>query len=90
MLVSWCEVGWFAFAGTDLESCSFVLFCFVLLCFVCFSRGVLVTIANELPLTEGLRLERRLFQQLFATQDQKEGEILLFHSIFLLTSRRLF
>jgi enoyl-CoA hydratase len=30
-------------------------------------------LANELPLTEGLRLERRLFQQLFATADQKEG-----------------
>jgi enoyl-CoA hydratase len=29
--------------------------------------------ANELSLTEGLRLERRLFQQCFATQDQKEG-----------------
>jgi enoyl-CoA hydratase/carnithine racemase len=29
--------------------------------------------ANELPLSEGLRLERRLFQQLFATADQKEG-----------------
>lgn len=29
--------------------------------------------ALELPLEQGLRLERRLFQQLFATQDQKEG-----------------
>ncbi|WVR06763.1 hypothetical protein IAU60_003798 [Kwoniella sp. DSM 27419] len=27
----------------------------------------------DLPLEQGLRLERRLFQQLFATQDQKEG-----------------
>jgi hypothetical protein len=62
------------FAGTELNRAVFVLFCSV-----CFSRGVLVIIANELPLTEGLRLERRLFQQLFATQDQKEGEILLFH-----------
>jgi hypothetical protein len=30
--------------------------------------------ALELPLDQGLRLERRLFQSLFATQDQKEGE----------------
>lgn len=30
--------------------------------------------AMELPLEQGLRLEKRLFQQLFATQDQKEGE----------------
>ncbi|KAK1923968.1 putative enoyl-CoA hydratase [Papiliotrema laurentii] len=29
--------------------------------------------ALDLPLEQGLRLERRLFQQLFATQDQKEG-----------------
>jgi len=29
--------------------------------------------ALELPLDQGLRLERRLFQPLFATQDQKEG-----------------
>lgn len=29
--------------------------------------------AFELPLAEGLRFERRLFQSLFATQDQKEG-----------------
>ncbi|KGB76701.1 enoyl-CoA hydratase [Cryptococcus deuterogattii 99/473] len=27
----------------------------------------------DLPLEQGLRLERRLFQQLFATKDQKEG-----------------
>lgn len=27
----------------------------------------------EVPLAEGLRFERRLFQSLFATQDQKEG-----------------
>ncbi|NTJ41167.1 enoyl-CoA hydratase [Agrobacterium larrymoorei] len=27
----------------------------------------------EVPLSEGLRFERRLFQALFATQDQKEG-----------------
>jgi len=31
--------------------------------------------ALELPLEQGLRLERRLFQQLFATQDQKEGAL---------------
>lgn len=31
-------------------------------------------VALELPLEQGLRLERRLFQSLFATQDQKEGE----------------
>jgi enoyl-CoA hydratase len=30
-------------------------------------------IAYELSLAEGLRLERRLFHGLFATQDQKEG-----------------
>jgi enoyl-CoA hydratase len=29
--------------------------------------------AFELPLTEGVRFERRLFQALFATEDQKEG-----------------
>ncbi|KAK8864704.1 hypothetical protein IAR55_001956 [Kwoniella newhampshirensis] len=32
-----------------------------------------VNAALDLPLEQGLRLERRLFQQLFATQDQKEG-----------------
>lgn len=32
-----------------------------------------VNAANELPLQEGLRLERRLFHSLFATDDQKEG-----------------
>jgi enoyl-CoA hydratase len=32
-----------------------------------------VNAAYELSLTEGLRLERRLFHGLFATQDQKEG-----------------
>lgn len=31
-----------------------------------------VNAAEELPLQEGLRLERRLFHALFATQDQKE------------------
>jgi len=43
--------------------------------------GALSTIANkeavnaafETPLNEGLRLERRLFYSLFATEDQKEG-----------------
>lgn len=30
--------------------------------------------ALELPLEQGLRLERRLFHSLFATKDQKEGE----------------
>jgi enoyl-CoA hydratase len=30
--------------------------------------------ALDLPLSEGLRLERRLFHSLFATNDQKEGE----------------
>ena len=33
-----------------------------------------VNAAYELDLDEGLRLERRLFHSLFATQDQKEGE----------------
>ncbi|WWC69878.1 uncharacterized protein I206_103821 [Kwoniella pini CBS 10737] len=32
-----------------------------------------VNASLDLPLEQGLRLERRLFQQLFATQDQKEG-----------------
>jgi enoyl-CoA hydratase/carnithine racemase len=32
-----------------------------------------VNAAKELPLKEGLRLERRLFHSLFATDDQKEG-----------------
>jgi enoyl-CoA hydratase len=32
-----------------------------------------VNAALELPLAQGLRLERRLFQALFATADQKEG-----------------
>ncbi|GHJ85803.1 hypothetical protein NliqN6_2205 [Naganishia liquefaciens] len=32
-----------------------------------------VNSASELPLSEGLRLERRLFQSMFATKDQKEG-----------------
>jgi enoyl-CoA hydratase len=33
-------------------------------------------IALDLPLSEGLRLERRLFHSLFATKDQKEGSCL--------------
>jgi enoyl-CoA hydratase len=45
------------------------------------SMGGIATIANkeainaafETPLNEGLRLERRLFYALFATEDQKEG-----------------
>jgi enoyl-CoA hydratase len=32
-----------------------------------------VNVAHETPLAEGLRLERRLFHALFATEDQKEG-----------------
>lgn len=32
-----------------------------------------VNASQELPLQEGLRLERRLFHALFATDDQKEG-----------------
>lgn len=32
-----------------------------------------VNAAEELSLNEGLRLERRLFHSLFATEDQKEG-----------------
>ena len=32
-----------------------------------------VNAAFETPLNEGLRLERRLFYALFATEDQKEG-----------------
>ena len=34
-----------------------------------------VNAAFELSLTEGLRFERRLFHSLFATKDQKEGEL---------------
>jgi len=45
------------------------------------SMGMLSVIANkeavnaafETPLNEGLKLERRLFYSLFATEDQKEG-----------------
>jgi enoyl-CoA hydratase len=29
--------------------------------------------ADEMPLSEGLRFERRLFHAMFATEDQKEG-----------------
>lgn len=29
--------------------------------------------ALEVPLSEGIRFERRLFHSLFATEDQKEG-----------------
>ena len=32
-----------------------------------------VKASDELSLAEGLRLERRLFHSLFATEDQKEG-----------------
>jgi len=32
-----------------------------------------INASQELSLQEGLRLERRLFQSLFATHDQKEG-----------------
>ena len=32
-----------------------------------------VNASQELTLAEGLRLERRLFHSLFATEDQKEG-----------------
>jgi len=35
-------------------------------------------IAQEVGLTAGLALERRLFQSLFSTEDQKEGESRLF------------
>lgn len=34
-----------------------------------------ILVAYELSLAEGLRFERRTFQSLFATKDQKEGEI---------------
>ncbi len=40
--------------------------------------------AYELPLSEGLRLERRLFHSLFATEDQKEGELFNFFRSLLL------
>jgi len=33
----------------------------------------MVTAAQELPLTQGIRFERRLFHGLFGTEDQKEG-----------------
>ena len=32
-----------------------------------------IAAAQELPLSEGLALERRTFEALFATEDQKEG-----------------
>ena len=32
-----------------------------------------VNAAEELPLTEGLKFERRLFHSCFALEDQKEG-----------------
>lgn len=35
--------------------------------------SVLASTAFELNLQEGTRFERRLFQSLFATKDQKEG-----------------
>ena len=33
----------------------------------------MVSAAQELPLTQGIRFERRLFHGLFGTEDQKEG-----------------
>jgi len=33
----------------------------------------MVNAAQELPLTQGIRFERRLFHGLFGTEDQKEG-----------------
>jgi enoyl-CoA hydratase len=33
----------------------------------------MVNAALELPLTQGIRFERRLFHGLFGTEDQKEG-----------------
>ena len=33
----------------------------------------MVNAAYETPLTEGVKLERRLFHSLFAFEDQKEG-----------------
>jgi enoyl-CoA hydratase len=44
-------------------------------------------IAYELALREGLRLERRLFHGLFATQDQKEG-VFAYHYCILLDQGR--
>jgi enoyl-CoA hydratase len=38
-----------------------------------FANKEAVNAAFETPLNEGLRLERRLFYSLFATEDQKEG-----------------
>jgi len=32
-----------------------------------------INIAYETPMSQGIRFERRLFQSLFATEDQKEG-----------------
>ena len=32
-----------------------------------------INVAYETPMSQGIRFERRLFQSLFATEDQKEG-----------------
>lgn len=50
--------------GRELELTSFSYFSFFVLRFT----------AQEVGLTSGLALERRLFQSLFSTEDQKEGE----------------
>lgn len=34
---------------------------------------IVLTLAYELNLSEGIRLERRVFHSMFATKDQKEG-----------------
>lgn len=43
-----------------------------------------VNAAFEVTLTEGLRIERRLFHALFATHDQKEGAYIVLALLFLL------
>lgn len=41
--------------------------------YVCARACVLVVVAYEQSLSEGLRTERRLFHMTFATEDQREG-----------------
>lgn len=47
-----------------------------------------VNAAYELSLPEGLRFERRIFHGMFATNDQKEGELTFNHYHDLLTSHK--
>ena len=48
--------------------------------YVCARACVLVVVAYEQSLSEGLRTERRLFHMTFATEDQREGAWSVFWS----------